>query len=140
MHGNLVIVTNNRQGAIADVLYILSSARMHVEQISGVVNGDDAVISIDVKDPARVKKMLEANGYSVIFENNTVVATVLNSLDEKAKIFSELATHKVKITDFKEIANLKSHSVFALSVDKVATAKRVLSPNLLTNFDFVSLA
>ncbi|GEM_PF-2927241 len=148
MNGNLVIVAKNTHGLSSDLLFILSHAKIHVEQVSGLVRGDDAVVSLSVSDPQKAKMLLENNGYNVINSEDTVIATFINSIgdkanansmDNKANALAQLASSRVKLTELKEIANLGSHSVFALSVDRVARARRLLSPNLLSNFDLVTL-
>lgn len=121
----LIVLAKDRMGLLADVTYILGSARINIENLTATVVNDNAVLFIGVKEEKKAKNLLEKNGFKVLSQN-TLIIRLLNVPGEMSKVARMLADNNVNIQSVVLLGDEKTHQVYALMVERTRKAKMLL--------------
>lgn len=129
---HITMVSEDRVGLIADISYILGSARINIETLSAMVQGSKCIVSISVKDERKAVDILRSNGYEVL-ESELLVVKIKDEPAQMSKFTSLLSKEKVGILSMQQLAKDGQHDTFAVKVDHVAKARKMLSGYLIDN-------
>ncbi len=121
----IVVVAEDKVGLLADISYLLAKSKINIDSISVDVLGKSGIIHLTVKDEARVKEILENNGYKVI-TSDRIVVKIKDAPGEVAKISKMLADNKVSIENFYMITRSGDFALFSLKADKIKKATTLL--------------
>jgi hypothetical protein len=127
---HITIVTKDKVGLIADVSYILGSARINIETLSAEVHGGTSIVNIAVKDEKRATELLKSNGYDVL-ESELLVVKIKDEPTQMAAFTSKLLGDKINILSMHQLAKDGQFDTFAVKVDHPAKAKRMLGDYLV---------
>lgn len=126
----ITIVSDDRVGLIADISYILGAARINIETLSALVQGGKCIVGISVKDEKKALEILRSNGYGV-FESEMFVVKIKDEPAQMSKFTSLLSKGKVGILAMQQLAKDGEYDTFAVKVDHVAKARKLLSAYLI---------
>jgi len=129
----VVVLVEDKVGILADISYILGKAKINIDSISATTIGTKGVITLTVSDEKRTKEVLENNGYK-IYSSDVLVVKLEDKPGELAKVSKMLADDKVNIENVHVLTKDKSHALYALKVDKMAKAQKILK-DYLTSAD-----
>ncbi len=121
----VVVLVEDKVGILADISYILGKAKINIDSISATTIGTKGVITLTVSDEKRTKEVLENNGYK-IYSSDILVVKLKDAPGELAKVSKMLADDKVNIENVHVLTKDKSHALYALKVDKLAKAQKIL--------------
>lgn len=127
---HITLVSDDRVGLLADISYILGSARVNIESISAEVTGKTCMINISVKDEKKAIDLLRRNGFS-IFESDLILVRLKDEPAQMAEITSKLSGEKVNILAIHNVAKESGNATIALKVDHIAKARRILAPYIV---------
>ncbi|MDE1798318.1 MAG: hypothetical protein KGH63_02845 [Candidatus Micrarchaeota archaeon] len=125
----LTVVTKQWVGALADVSFILSKARVHVEDLTVLSEGDRAVVQLFCQLPERAKMALESNGYKVLESDRMVFARLPNEPESRARILR--AVGPVKVSEPECLSVSQDYSIVGFKVSNRAAAARALGPAMV---------
>lgn len=129
---NITIFSEDRVGLIADISYILGAARINIETLSAMVAGGKCIVSISVKDEKKALDILRSNGYEVL-ESELLVVKIKDEPAQMSAFTSLLSKEKVGIVSMQQLAKDGQYDTFAVKVDHVAKARKLLSSYLIDN-------
>lgn len=122
---HITIVAPDRIGLLADISYILGSARINIETLSADTRGGKSIVSVGVKDEKKAMDLLVNNGYSVL-ESEMLVVKIKDEPAQMAAFTSLLSKEKISVASMRQLAKEGGFDTFALKVDHAAKAKRLL--------------
>ncbi|MCD6549108.1 ACT domain-containing protein [Candidatus Micrarchaeota archaeon] len=125
MKKRLIVTARDRMGLIADLSYILGSAKINIEDINVVKVGQKVIIDMLVSNEAKARKLLEANGYNFI-RSECLLIKLKDEPGALAEIAKLLADNKVKIARINVIEKGEGEAVLSLEVDKMKKARKLL--------------
>jgi|GEM_PF-143688 len=128
----LTLVVENGERATSEITYLLTRARICIDEFCTLAYGGKLVVHIMCKPAEKAKALLESNGYNVFESDRIVVARIPWDPAEKAKIFDMLVKNKIACVDFRELASGEGYSIVAFGVNKVMTALKLFKPFLLS--------
>ncbi len=123
----ITIVAEDKVGVLADITYILGTARINIESISVEVREGKAIINLTVKDERKAAQLLSANGYRVL-ESEILVLKVKDEPGQLSDISRLLKENGVNIQSLYLLARGGGHALDALKVDKPKKAAKLLGP------------
>ena len=126
---HIVIVDEDRPGALADISYLLGTAKINMENVSVEVMGDKAIMHIFVKDDAAARKILAVNGYNVLSPDHLVLR-LENKPGAWAKAAELLKKDGISVKNVQLITKGKTHHMYSLITDKNKKAEKVLAEYL----------
>lgn len=127
MMKEIIIVSKDRVGLIADISYILANEKINIEQIDVNVTEDKAIIRLGVLSAKyeKAKSALERSGFEVLPPKSLVV-----KLEDKpgslAELSKKLAEAKINILNIHVIGKNNTDVFDSIIVDKPKQAKKVL--------------
>jgi hypothetical protein len=124
----LTIVEKDRIGLLMDISYILGKEKINIESINVNVVGDMALITLQVKDPERVKEILKANGYHIV-EEDVILVRLKDRPGELANLARLMAENGINVLNVYITAKGGGEAVVALKTDKQQKARRILKEN-----------
>jgi hypothetical protein len=127
---HLTIISADRVGLLADISYILGSAKINIETLAASTQGGKCIVGISVKDERRATELLRKNGFEVL-ENEMLVVRIKDEPAQMAAFTSLLSKEKVSVVAMHPLATDGTYDTFALKVDHTAKAKRLLSDYLI---------
>lgn len=136
---DLIIISKDRVGLLADISYILSKEKINIEQVDANVLGDKAVIVIGVMSSKyeKAKEALERNKYNVLPAPSIIV-----KLEDKpgtlAEITRKLADAHINITNIHVLGKHEGYVFDSITVDKPAEARKILGPLVVNEFKIES--
>ncbi len=113
----IMILAKDRIGLLADITYILGSARINIEGLSAYTVNDNAVLYLRLKEDKKAKELLEKNGFKVL-DANTILVKLVNRPGEMSKIARMLADNKINIHSVLFIGEKEGNHIYALVVDQ----------------------
>lgn len=122
----LTVIVDDKVGLLANISYLLGRSRINIDSISVASVGGKAIVNLLVKDTARTKEVLEANGYRCL-EADSLVVRLPNQPGEMAKMARLLADHKINMEHLSALSQDEKSSVYSIKVDKPAKAEKLLS-------------
>jgi hypothetical protein len=129
----VTIITKDRPGVLADISYILGKSSISLKGLNVNIVGENALISILVRDYGKTKDVLERNSYTTT-ESDVLVVRISNSLGGINKITDILSQARVTINGIKNLSAHGDDEVFSLSVDRPRKAARMLSQFMLPSY------
>lgn len=129
----VTIITKDRPGVLADISYILGKSSINIKGLNVDVVGENALVSILVKDPGKAREVLERNNYNTA-ENDAIVIRISHSLGGINRVSELLSQARVTINEIKNLSTHEDESVFSLSVDRPRKAARMLSQFMLNTY------
>ncbi len=121
----ITIVEDDRAGLLLDISYVLGKERINIESIAATTVGGKAIITLQVKDPKRVKDLLRRKGFNVE-EESFLFIKLPDKPGELAKITKLLADNKVNLLNLYVVARDGKHTVIALQPDRIRKARNLL--------------
>ena len=125
----VTVVAQDKVGVIADISFILGSAKINIESILAVSSDGKAIITLLLKDGEKAVRLLKSNGYHVL-ESEIFLIRLKDEPGELSRVSSLLGEKKVNIASLYVVARDRGYSIVALKVDKPRKAKRLLAPYL----------
>jgi hypothetical protein len=122
----IVVISEDRVGLLADISYILGKARINIESLSAEVQGNKCLIDLAVKDDKKATELLTNNGYQVL-QPDVLVVRIKDEPTQMAQFTSRLSKEKIRIISLSIITKENGFDTYSLQVDHPAKAKRVLS-------------
>jgi hypothetical protein len=122
----IVVISEDRVGLLADISYILGKARINIESLSAEVQGNKCLIDLAVKDDKKATELLTHNGYQVL-QPDVLVVRIKDEPAQLAQFASKLSKEKIRIISFSIITKENGFDTYSLQVDHPAKAKRVLA-------------
>ncbi|MCX8166322.1 MAG: ACT domain-containing protein [Candidatus Micrarchaeota archaeon] len=126
---DLIILAKDRIGLLADITYILGSARINIDAINATAVDNNAIIFLSVKNDKKAKELLEKNGFKVLAQNNLIIR-LKNVPGEMSKVARMLSDNKVNILSVILIGTEKDYQTYAIAVERVRKAKQLLKDYL----------
>lgn len=126
---HIVIIAEDKPGGLADVSYLLGTAKINMENVSVEVMGGKAVVHIFLKDDTAARKILSVNGYNVISPDHIVIR-LENKPGEWARAAELLKKEGICVKNVQLITKGKKHHLYSLITDKNKRAEKVLSEYL----------
>jgi len=126
----LTIVMDDRVGLLADMSYILGTARINIEAVSVEVHAGKGIVNIVVKDEKKAAALLKANGYSLLSADMMIIR-LKDEPGALSAISKKLQAAKINIENLYILVRGDGYCVDALRVDKPAKAKKVLAAYLV---------
>ncbi|MCX6770125.1 MAG: ACT domain-containing protein [Candidatus Micrarchaeota archaeon] len=127
---SITVVAEDRVGLLADISYILGSSHINIESLSVIVQSTTSMVNITVKDEKRATDLLRKNGFKVL-ESEMLLVKIKNEPTQMAAFTAKLSSNKISIVSMHPLAKQGGYDTFALKVDHIAKAKRVLSTYLV---------
>ena len=125
----VTVVAQDKVGVIADISFILGSAKINIESILAVSSDGKAIITLLLKDGEKAVRLLKSNGYHVL-ESEIFLIRLKDEPGELSRVSSLLGEKKVNIASLYVVARDRGYSIVPLKVDKPRKAKRLLAPYL----------
>jgi hypothetical protein len=126
----ITIVSEDKVGLLADISYILGSARINIESLSAVTHGNTCIISLSVKDEKRATDILRNNGYSVL-ESELIVVKIKDEPAQMAQFTKKMVDEKINMIEMRQLSKDGQYDTYAVKVDHASKARRVLAEYLL---------
>ena len=120
----LTVVTKQWARALADVSFILSKARVKVEDLSVLSEGDRAVVQLICALPERAKMALESNGYKVFDSDRMVLARLPDEPESRARLLH--AVESLTLSGPECLSVSPGYSIVGFNVSNRAAARRAL--------------
>lgn len=123
----LTLMTSNRTGLLSDITYILGKSRINIEGLDVDTIGENAIVSITVRNGEKTTKILERNGFSLIEKKGGLLVKVKNNGSRGLEVLKDqLAEKGIKIENAKLICGDKDQEMFNLSVNRPRKANRII--------------
>ena len=127
---SVTVVSQDRDGLLADISYILGKSNINIESLSVDIIGQKAIIALTVKDYKKASNVLNSNGFETA-QNDPIVIKLPNRPEELSKIANRLALEKINIENLLVLGNDVHTGVFAINVDKPRKAVKLLNDVLI---------
>jgi hypothetical protein len=127
----VLVVTGNRPGIVADISAALSEAGINIDSISANTLGKIGLVSIMARQESRVLKILNDKGYSAVTEEVLLV----RQKDEPgalAKVAGRLKQAGINITSLMLIERDGEFAITAIACDRMEAAKKALADLLVS--------
>ena len=121
----LVIISKDRVGLLADISDALGKVKVNIESVSADVVGSNAVIKLVVSDEKKGKIALQKVGFKPV-AGDTLVLTLDDRPGELSRIARLLSVEGVNMTNVYMLGKEDGKSLVAVKVDKMAKAKKIL--------------
>ena len=121
----LTIVSEDKVGVLADISYILGTAKINIEAISVEVYDGKAIVNLTVKDDKKASQLLSANSYKVL-ESEIIVVRVKDEPGQLSDISKTLKEAGVNIESLFLLGRGNGFALDAIKVDKPKKAARLL--------------
>jgi len=121
----IVVVADDRVGLIAELSYLLSKSKINIDGVSFEKIGDKGVIHLSLKDDKKASEILSANGFKVM-TSEILVVKLKDAPGEMANLSKILAKGGVNIENMYIITKGGEYALFALKVDKIKKAEKLL--------------
>jgi hypothetical protein len=129
---SIAVVAEDRVGLLADISYILGKSGLNLDGLMVDVVGGKAVISLETKDVAKAKKILETNGFATT-DTGSIVIKVNDHIRAVEQISEILEAEKVRIRNMTMLSSDSNGGIYSIKVDKPRKANRILDSFLLGN-------
>jgi hypothetical protein len=126
----ITLVADDRVGLLADVSYILGTARVNIDAISVEVHGGKAIVNLTVKDDQKASTMLSSNGYKIL-ESEVLLVKVKDEPGALSEVTSRLKEGGVSIANLYLLTRGGGYAIDAFVVDKPKKARKLLSEYLV---------
>jgi len=93
----LLVKTNNKVGALADLSDIIGSSGVNIRAISAWSVGSDAFFRLITSDNLKTKNTLKENGYSYQ-ENDVVIVELPDNVGELSSLTAKLKSEDIDLT------------------------------------------
>ena len=121
----LVIISKDRVGLLADISDALGKAKVNIESVGADVVGLNAVIKIVVSDEKKGKVALELGGFKPV-AGDTLVLTLDDRPGELSRVARLLSEDGVNMTNVYMLGKEDGKALVAVKVDKMVKAKKIL--------------
>ena len=130
---NVTIVAKNRNGLLADISYILGKAAVNIKGLNVEIVGENALVTLLVKDGKKATTVLESNNYNTA-ALDAIVIKISQRLGGMEKITNILSKSRVKISEVHNLSSHEDEKVLGILVDRPRKATRMLSEFMLTAY------
>ncbi len=129
---SITVVSDNRNGVLADISYVLGKSGIDIDGLNVDIVGDKAIIAMGFKDAKRAGDVLEQNG----FKTANAEAIIVRGTNNEAllEIARTLEQGKVKVRRLLTLCSDAGNYVFAINVDKPRRAVRLLDHCVVNRF------
>ena len=128
MKSRLLIKTKTRVGLLADISYLLSKARINIEDINFNSVGTTTVIDLSLGgNEKKAIKVLEINGYKPISAKKNIFIALKDEPGALFAISKKLEDNSIKIKRIDVLAKGSDRVVISLCVDKEKKATKLLN-------------
>ena len=121
----LLIVTKDRVGLLAEISYVLGKENINIESISADTIGNKAVIHLVASDDKKAEKLLSKAGFKVM-RSDMIVVTLEERPGELSKVAKILADEQINIKNVQLLTKENSKALYAIKVDKIKKAVELL--------------
>lgn len=123
----VVILSKDRVGILADISYFLGNEGINIEQVSVNVIDDKAVVNLAISDAdyRKAKQVLHSNGYETLADESIIVK-INDTPGSLAQVSRKLADNKINLLNMHSIGKSEGYAYMSLSVDKPEQAKKIL--------------
>jgi len=125
----IVVVADDKVGLIAEMSYLLSKSKINIDAVSFEKVGNQGIIHLSIKDEKKAIDVLQANGFRVV-TSDILVVKLLDAPGEMAKLSKILSDGGVNIENMHILTKGEHHALFALKVDKIKKAEKLLGEYL----------
>lgn len=125
----IVVVADERAGLLSDISYILGKEGIRMESVGIEVAGGKAVMSMEVRDTHKAKKVLTKNGFQTV--DKGVVLKLPDYFSKIDDIKKSLEEEKIFLKEWTLISGEDDKGIVALEVDKPRKALRLLCEFLI---------
>jgi hypothetical protein len=121
----LVIVTKDKVGLLAEISYLLGKENINIESISADTVGRKAIIHLVASDDKKAEELLNKAGFEVM-HSDMIVVTLEERPGELSKIAKILADAQINIKNVQLLTKEDDKALYAISVDKIKKAVELL--------------
>jgi hypothetical protein len=121
----LVIVTKDKVGLLAEISYLLGKENINIESISADTVGRKAIIHLVASDDKKAEELLNKAGFKVM-HSDMIVVTLEERPGELSKIAKILADAQINIKNVQLLTKEDDKALYAISVDKIKKAVELL--------------
>ena len=121
----IMVLIDNRVGALAQVCERLGGAGVNIDSISAYGDGERGIIRLVTEDEKSALSVLHGPGIEV-FQSELVIAKINDQPGELAKITRRLAQHQVNIESMYLLSKARGIMEFAIKTDEPEKAKGAL--------------
>ena len=125
----LVILSPDRKGLLADVSELLAEHQINVEYISAQSISDKAAIQVVTSDDEKASKVLQEAGFEVL-SHDTLVLKMEDKIGELAKASRMLSDADIDILHVLILKKEGKNVLVSFKVDKPVKAEKVLEEYL----------
>ncbi|MBN2477679.1 hypothetical protein JXB01_00130 [Candidatus Micrarchaeota archaeon] len=118
-------MAKDRMGLLADISYILGKSKIYIEGVNAGVVGEQAIISLEIKDNEKARKMLEKSGYDVTGEKTIVFKIGKEKNIDELK--GKMQNCGARVGALKLISTDNEDSLYLAEVGNTKKAQRVLN-------------
>ena len=129
----LIVISPDKTGLLADISYVLAKEKVNIEQIDANVVGQNAIVRLGVLSAKyeQGRKALEASKYEVLSSESFVI-----KLEDKpgmlAEVSKKLADAKINVLNIHVLGKQNEYVFDSITVDKPKEAKKVLGSMLVS--------
>lgn len=123
----LVVITKDRVGLLADISDALGKGRVNIESVSADVVGKNAVVRLMVNDDKKGKAALAKAGFKPVSED-TIIVTLEDRPGELSRAARILSDSGIGMTNVYHLSKEGGKALVALRVEPgdLAKAKKLL--------------
>jgi len=126
MAKELTVNLANRPGQLARLASALGKAGVNIDSIAGVISGGKGTIHLVVKDRARAKRALRAEGIRVSREREALEVRLADKPGSLARVASRLGKAKVNIDALYVLTRSGKRVTMVIGVKDLKAAKKAL--------------
>lgn len=123
----LVIVSKDKVGLLADISYVLAKEKINIEQVDASVLNENAVVMVGVLSARyeKAKEALEKNRYKVL-PSESIIVKLEDKPGALAEMSRKLADAKINMTNIHVLGKDGEYVFDSVTVDKPKEARKVL--------------
>lgn len=126
----IIVLSKDRVGLLADVSQLLAEHGINIEYMSAHSIADKAAVHLVASDDKKAEKELRNAGFEVL-SADTLVIKLANKVGELAKITRTLAEKGVSIEHLQILKSEPRWALISLKVDRPEEAEELLKIYLL---------
>lgn len=125
----LVIVTKDRVGLLADISEVLGRNKINIESVSADVVGKNAVVRLVVSDEKKGKAALKKAGFNPV-ASDTLVVTLEDKPGELSRMARMLSDEGINMTNVYHLGKEKGKALVGIKFSEkkhYSRARKILS-------------
>lgn len=128
----LVIVSKDKVGLLADISYVLAKEKINIEQVDANVLHENAVVMVGVLSAKyeKAKDALKKNKYKVL-PSESIVVRLEDKPGALAEMARKLADAKINMTNIHVLGKNGEYVYDSINVDKPREARKVLGASVV---------